>query len=403
MADFGRYGDVYALRAPGADAPIYVVSHPDHVKRVLVTRHANYVKGIGIERVRLLLGDGLMASEDPLWRRQRTMIQPAFHRRVLAGIEELVLAANRDLLSRWTRAAQDGAAVNVTRDTSELSLDIVLRALFGDDLERIATDAGGNPFALLTQESARDLRFAARFRALRRPLRECIARRRSLGTPAVPDLLSMLMAARDRRSGAGMNENELLDEVMTLIVAGHETTASALNWTWYLLAGHRDIDHALHRALDAGDADYPRQVIEETLRLYPPGWLLTRRALEGDEIGGYDVAPGTHVFIAPYLVHRHPRFWEDPESFRPERFAAPACADRHRYAYLPFAAGPRRCIGEFLAMMEMETHLRVVAGTLRLRRTDGGPAAVAAHVNLRTRHDLFMLPQRRRSPAETAP
>ncbi|HQU15313.1 MAG: hypothetical protein B7Z66_08175 [Chromatiales bacterium 21-64-14] len=404
LAWFHTYGDIYRLRSPRIPAPIYVVNHPDDVKRILVNQHRHYVKGIGIERVKILLGNGIMVSEGEFWRRQRTLIQPAFHRRVVTGLEETVWAANRDLLHRWSLAARNGEPVNVTRDTSDLALQIVLCSLFGTDLPAIAAAVGGNPFAILTQEPSRDLRFAARFRSLGRLVLDCAQRRRAEGREHF-DLLAMLMAARDRETGAAMTDKELLDEVMTLIVAGHETTASTLNWTWYLLSRNPGAEQRLHAELGAqGDAQtptaaatgaavsYARQVLEEALRLYPPGWLLTRRAVAEDRIGDYPVALGTHVFISPYLVHRHPRFWEEPEAFRPERFAPAAATARHRYAHLPFGAGPRQCVGQLFAMMEMEIHLRTIAQALQLRRADDTPVILEPQVNLRTRDDLLMIP-----------
>lgn len=399
-ADFRRFGDVFALHAVGVAAPIYVVSHPDHVKHVLVNARARYVKGLGIERVRLLLGDGLMASEGEFWRRQRGLVQPTLHRRAVGALEGLIRRRNLELSARWLEAADHGETLNVTRAVSDLSLNIVLEALFGRDLSSLA-DGGSHPFSLLTEEPARDLRFAARFRALREPVRACIRRRRA-GAEARNDILALLMAARGRHSGEPMTEETLIDEVMTLIVAGHETTASALNWTWYLLASHPAVEARLHAAIDAGDPAYPGQVLEEAMRLYPPGWLLTRRATTDDEIAGYRVAAGTHVFISPYLIHRHPRFWDAPDDFRPDRFAAGAMEARHRYCYLPFGAGPRRCVGEALAMLEMETHLRTVAAHLRLRRTDDAAPALDARINLRTRDDLHLLPQRREDAAAPA-
>jgi cytochrome P450 len=235
---------------------------------------------------------------------------------------------------------------------------------------------------------------------------ECVNRRRA-NLHDHQDLLAMLMAARDRKSGEAMPDRQLLDEVMTLIVAGHETTASALNWMWYLLSQHPEAERRLHQELDALPAapaamddvpplTYTRQIIEETLRLYPPGWLLTRRSIDADRIGDFDIAPNTDVFISPYLVHRHPGFWTDPERFDPDRFSEASAAGRHRFCYLPFALGPRACIGEHFAMVEMIVHTAMLARHIRLRYLPKYPLELECQVNLRSKRSIYMLPEKRR-------
>ena len=313
---FAQYGDAFRVYSPDTKAHIYVFNHPDHVRRLLVDNHQNYTKGIGIERVGILLGKGLMVSEGELWRRQRRMIQPAFHREIIASMIEHIRAANLQLLDKWVKCADNQQEVNVTQDMSDVTLNIVLRSIFGDDLETIITSHGSNPFALLTDETERNLAFAYKFRALSKIITDCVTRRSANGEQRY-DLLAMLMAARDRKSGEPMPDKQLLDEVMTLIVAGHETTASALNWFWYLLSQHPDVESQMHEEIDRLSAipetlegiaqlTYTRQVIEETLRLYPPGWLLTRRAIGSDEISGYAIAPNTDVFISPYIAKCSP-------------------------------------------------------------------------------------------------
>jgi cytochrome P450 len=404
-AAFAQYGDAFRVYSPVTQSHIYVFSHPDHVRRVLVDNHQNYTKGIGIERVGILLGKGIMVSEGELWRRQRRMIQPAFHRDVIARMVEQIRAANLELLDKWTACANERQEINVTQDMSDVTLNIVLRSIFGDDLETMITADGANPFALLTAETERNLTFAYKFRALSKHIMDCVTRRRAQ-SPERTDLLAMLMGARDRKSGDAMPDKQLLDEVMTLIVAGHETTASALNWMWYLLSQHPDAEQQLHHEIDSLPAtlatmddvaqfSYTRQVVEETLRLYPPGWLLTRRSIEADNIGGYPIAPHTDVFISPYIVHRHPGFWREPERFDPARFAASETASRNRFCYLPFALGPRACIGEHFAMVEMILHTAMLARHIRLRYLPKHPLELECQVNLRSKHGIYMLPEKR--------
>ena len=403
---FARHGDTYRVYVPARRSYTYVIHHPDDVKRVLVSNHRNYTKGIGLDRVKILLGKGIMTSEGELWKRQRYMMQPFFHRRVITGFAQVIAGVNERFLERWDALAARGEPVNLTDEMSELTLAIVLRSIFGTDLDRLSAEVGGNPFEVVTKEQARDLQFAYKFRKLTKHVAALIARRRA--EPAEHfDYVAMLMSARDKDSGAPMGERELIDEVMTLIVAGHETTASGLNWTWYLLSQHREAEARLHAELDAAPEmaapslaqmealAYTHQVIDEALRLYPPGWLLSRRTVEADVLGGFPVPAGTNVLLPLYLVHRHPGFWKEPERFWPERFAPEHEAERPRFAYMPFAAGPRHCIGESFALYEMLMHLYKVARRYRLAYVPDKPLELEAQINLRTRYPLHMRLERR--------
>jgi cytochrome P450 len=403
---FARHGDTYRVFAPGRRSYTWVIHDAEDVRRVLVGNHRNYTKGIGLDRVKILLGNGIMTSEGEFWRRQRYMMQPLFHRRVIARFAELISAENDAMLARWDALAARGEAVDVREEMSELTLAIVLRSIFGTDLDRLAADMGGNPFDVVVREPARDLRFAYRFRSLGRLVARLIERRR--GEPGQHfDYVAMLMDARDKETGAAMTERELIDEIMTLVVAGHETTASGLNWVWYLLARHPEAEARLHAELDGapdravlGFADaealpWTRAVIDESLRLYPPGWLLSRRSIAEDVLGGCPVPPGTDILLSPYLLHRHPRYWRDPEAFRPERFETAQEAERPRFAYIPFAAGPRHCIGESFAIFEMLVHLYKVARRYRLRLAGDAPIELEARVNLRPKQLMFMTLERR--------
>jgi len=403
---FARHGDTYRVFVPTRKSYTYVIHNPDDVKRVLVGNHRNYTKGIGLDRVKILLGKGIMTSEGELWKRQRYMMQPLFHRRVITHFAELIAAANDRRLASWDALAARGAPVNLTDEMSDLTLEIVLRSIFGRDLDRLAGGLGGNPFEVVTREQSRDLQFAYKFRSLTKLVAQLIARRRANPEEHF-DYVAMLMAARDKESGAPMGERELIDEVMTLIVAGHETTASGLNWTWYLLSQHPDVQARLHAELDAAPEmaapslaqmealAFTSQVVNEALRLYPPGWLLSRRTVAADVLGGFAVPPGTNVLLPLYLLHRHPRYWKDPDRFAPERFDAAHEAERPRFAYMPFAAGPRHCIGETFALYEMLVHLYKVARRYRLVYVPDKPLELEAQINLRTRYPLHMRLERR--------
>ncbi|MGA7539967.1 MAG: cytochrome P450 [Steroidobacteraceae bacterium] len=403
---FALHGDIYRVYVPARQSHTYVIHHPDDVKRVLVSNHRNYTKGLGLDRVKILLGKGLMTSEGELWSRQRYMIQPFFHRRVITRFAEAIDTANAQLLARWEALERRAEPVNLTDEMSALTLEIVLRAIFGRDLERMSAELGGNPFEVISKEQGRNLQFAFKFRSLTKLVAGLIERRRREEDEHF-DYVAMLMSARDKESGEPMGERQLIDEVLTLVVAGHETTASGLNWTWYLLSQHPAVEARLHAELDAApevsapslaqmeQLSYTQQVINEALRLYPPGWLLSRRTVQPDVLSGYEIAAGTNVLLPLYLLHRHPRYWPDPERFLPERFAAEHEAERPRFAYMPFAAGPRHCIGETFALYEMLMHLQRVARHFRLVHVPDKPIELEAQINLRTRYPLHMRLERR--------
>lgn len=393
-AEFGRLGDAFRAYSPALGKDLWVLSHPDHVRHVLVDRHADFRKGVGIERVAILLGNGIMTSEGEHWRTQRKLLQPAFHRRVVATWMPHIHAATAKLAERWRRASARREPVNVTQDMSEATLEVVLLALFGEDLPRL-----GSAFSLLTDHTARNLAFAYKFRQLGRLIMDDVGRRRRDGVRR-NDIVSLLLDARDRQTGEPMPDRQLLDEIMTLIIAGHETTASSLNWFWYLLTQFPQVEARIHAEVgtaagapaydDLARFAYTRRAIDEALRLYPPGWLLTRRTIAHSSIGELEVPEGTEILVSPYLVHRHPRYWRDADRFDPDRFLPDEAGSRNRFAYLPFGLGPRACIGEHLALIEMHAHAIMLAGRFRLSLVPGQSIEVEPQVNLRTREPVHM-------------
>jgi cytochrome P450 len=397
MSDqFDRFGNIYRASIYGTNA--YVVNDPEYVDHVLRINWRNYKKGQAIKRIGFLLGNGLMVSEGEFWKNQRRMIQPAFHDKAVGALVNVISAANIELLKKWKEAARERKSVNITNDISHMILKIVLISIFGDDYEQVAPH-----FNILSDESARNLEFAQRFTPLGKLVSGVVGQRRKQNRAAA-DALGMLMAARDPK-GQPMPDGQLVREIMTLIVAGHETTAATLNWTWYLLSQSAEAEEKLSRELNAipgggspelGDLAkfvYTRQVIEETLRLYPAGWLMTRAALEDDRLGDYFVPAGTEIYISPYLIQRHPAFWEAPDRFNPDRFGPEESRTRHPMTMIPFSAGPRKCIGESLARIEMQIHLMTIAKHLRLRSVGEQPIELEAGVNLRNKHDFIMTPE----------
>jgi cytochrome P450 len=394
---FRRYGNIYKASIYGAS--VYVISTPEYAQHVLCKNWQNYTKGQAIKRIALLLGNGLMVSEGEFWKRQRRMIQPAFHREAIGILTNVITRANFALLKRWEHAAKENKSVNVTRDISLMVLEVTLTAIFGADYVRVAPH-----FKILSEESARDLQFAQKFRSLGKIVMQVIATRREENIKST-DILGMLLEARDRKSGEVMSGRQLVNEILTLIVAGHETTAGTLNWVWYLLSQHPEVEEKLSSELSGSLASefpslgnlpkitYTRQVLDEVLRLYPPGWLMTRRALKDDQLGDYFVPAGTEIYISPYFIQRHPDLWEAPDRFNPDRFDPNHLQDRNPLTTLPFSAGPRNCIGEFFARVEMQIHLMTIAKQLRLRYVEKTLPELDAGVNLRSKHEFVMTPE----------
>ena len=409
VQDGAEFGDIYRVHAPGRQSDTWVVADPKAIKRVLVSNHRNYTIGVGLDRVRILVGDGIIVSEGEVWKRQHRMMQPMFQRSQVERFGELIADINRRRLATWAEKAASGDMLNVTRETGESALEVVLRSTLGADFDRLLADLGANPFAMLTEETGRDLRFAFRFRQLGKHIEAVISRREAAPpTDAArdSDWLAMMMAARDRRDGSAMSHRELIDEVMTIIVAGHETTAAVLNSVWYLLSQHPEIEARLHAEVDATELPdlrlttieslrYTHQVILEALRLYPPVWVLTRRCVHADRLAGYDAPAGTDVFMSPYVVQRDPRHWPEPDVFRPDRFESGADSAAHRFAFIPFSAGPRHCVGETFATYEMAIHIYHAARNFRLRCAHSRPMTMEARINLRTREDVLMTVERR--------
>jgi cytochrome P450 len=404
--DFERLGAMYRVQAPGRGRDTWVVSEPEAIKRVLLSNHRSYGIGVGLDRVKVLCGNGIIVSEGEAWQRQHRMLLPMFRRAQVERFGQLIAGVNARRLEQWEALAGQGATLNLTREVSEGALEVVLRALLGADLDRLVQEQGSNPFSMLTEESARDLRFAFRFRQLGRHIEALIQRRQQAPSPEQGDWLGMMLAARDRRDGTPMTQRELVDEVMSLIVAGHETTAAVLNAVWYLLSQHPEVEARLHAEVDGVElADlqldtleglqYTQMVILEALRLYPPVWVLTRRCVHADRLLDYELPAGTDVFMSPYLVQRDPGHWSDPDAFRPERFAGGAEAAAHRFAFIPFSAGPRHCIGETFARYEMAIHLYQAARRFRLRLGPLPHPPLEARINLRMREDLIMRVERR--------
>ena len=414
-----EYGDVVGLRF--VNVPVYLLNSPDHIEYVLVRNNRNFIKSRG-ERVSLgFLGQGLLTSEGSFWRRQRRLAQPAFHRERISSYGEVMVQSAERMTATW----RDGEARDVHRDMMRLTLEIVARTLFGVPLKPAEFEEVGGALAVIAERftgrggvffqvpekvpTPGNLRFKGALRQLDTLIYGIIRSRRESGEEVGSrgDLLSMLLAARDEETGEGMGDRQLRDEVMTILLAGHETTANALSWSWRLLAKHPEAENKLHDELDevlAGRPpaveDLPRlryadMVVKESLRLYPPAWAFGREAVGDCEIGGYHVPAGTQLIMSQWVTHRDPRFYEVPAEFRPERWKDGLAERLPRYAYFPFGGGPRLCIGQSFAKMEAVLLLATMAQRFRLRPVPGERTTPQPSITLRPRNGMWMVLQMR--------
>jgi cytochrome P450 len=410
------YGDVAYVQTAGER--LFLLNHPRFARDVLVTNQRLFHKGRGLERAKRLLGEGLLTSEEAVHRRQRRLMQPAFHRDRIAVYASVMTAYADRVQSRWA----DGATIDVAAEMMRLTLGVVGKTLFDADVESQARNVGQALTAVLDSFWTTMLPFydflehlpLPVFRRSRQARAELdaiiyglIAERR--GSPGDRgDLLSMLLLAQDEESdGGGMTDRQVRDEAMTIFLAGHETTANALSWTWFLLSRaphvearlHEEVDRVLGGRLPTVD-DLPRltvveQVISEAMRLYPPAWMIGRRAIQDYPIDNYLAPSGSVVLISPYLMHRDERFFPEPDRFLPERWTPEFKASLPPFAYLPFGGGARRCIGESFAWMELVLVASAIAQKWQFRVAPEHPVIPQAVVTLRMKHGLRAVATRR--------
>ncbi len=416
FTDIARtYGDIAAFRMGGEQ--MFLLNDPQLVRDVLVTHNKNFRKGKGLERSKRVLGEGLLTSEGATHLRQRRLMQPAFHRDRIAGYGDTMVGYADRMRRGWT----DGATLDIAREMNRLTLSIVGKTLFDADVESQAAEVGEAltgvmesfwmlmlPFAdFLERLPVPKLRRARLQRArLDAIIYGMIADRRASGRDH-GDLLSMLLSAQDEEDGGGMTDVQVRDEAMTIFLAGHETTANALTWLWYLVSGapdvetalHAEVDTALHGRLptmrDLGSLPYVERVVTEAMRLYPPAWLLGRRAIAEYPIGPY-VAPARSILLmSPYLIQRDARYYADPDTFNPDRWTPEFRAGLPKFAYFPFGGGPRQCIGESFAWMELILLVATIAQQWRLRLVPGHPVVPQPLITLRAKHGMRMTLEQR--------
>jgi cytochrome P450 len=408
-----QYGDIVRLQLGPYIA--HTVAHPDYIRHVLIDKRQNYSRGRGYEPLKLLTGLGLLTNEGESWQRQRRLIQPAFTPRAVPQYAGAIAESVDAMLARWAHSGARGAVLDANVEMLSLAFNIIGRTMFSLDLDAEARElveafTTAVPLVGARITAAVDIPLRVPTPANRRLVRAVrtldrriygIMAERGKGGPRHDDLLDKLLAARDADNGAGMSPRQVRDEVMTVFFAGHETIAQTLTWAWYLLAQHLAAEEALHAELaplhgrpptvaDLPKLAYTRMVIEETMRLYPAVWAIPRGTIGDDEIGGYHIPAGSMMFPAPYLAHRHPDFWDNPERFDPTRFTPERVAARPAGAYLPFGAGPRGCIGHNYAMQEALLVLATVAQRYRLRLAPGHPVVPHSAITLSPKYGVRM-------------
>ncbi|HEV2639940.1 MAG TPA: cytochrome P450 [Actinocrinis sp.] len=408
-----EYGD--AVRLPLGPKTLYFFNHPDHAKHVLADNAANYHKGIGLVHARRVLGDGLLTSEGDAWRKQRRVIQPAFQAKRIAKQAPAVAEEAAKLVGRL-RAQEGAGPVDMRAAMTDLSLGVLGRTLLDADLG--AFGELGHAFEAVQDQAMFEMMslnsvplwvplpkqraFRRADAQLERVVDRLVAERSGRPAGDGDDVLSRLIESTRDEADPQVGRQRLRDELITLLLAGHDTTASTLGWALYLIDRNPEVWERMHaEAVEVFSGDgfgyedlhrltYTTMVVEEVMRLYPPVWILPRSALAPDQIGGYRVPAGADVLVCPYTLHRHPEFWPDPERFDPERFDPGRSANRPRYAYIPFGAGPRFCVGNNLGMMEATVVLAALARDLRLSLTPGYQVVAEPMLTLRARGGLPM-------------
>jgi cytochrome P450 len=404
-----EHGDMVRFRLGDHEHDLFLVNHPDYIRDVLVTQDRNFTKWFAVDRIKEVLGEGLFVSEGEFHRRQRRLSQPAFHGERIAAYAEQMVSLAVQLRERW----KEGVVLDVSREMNWLAMMIVGSTLFGANVESDAEEIRDALDEILEQFERSILPNAEREdfeKALRRldvAVYRIIQERRAISQDC-GDLLSMLLLAQDAEGDGGkMSDLQLRDEAMTIFLAGHETSANAMSWTWYLLSQHPEVEKKFHDEVDKHlGGRYPRiddvmelsltgRIFSEALRLYPPLWAIGRRAMVECQIGSYTIPAGSVVILSSFVTHRDPRWFPEPLRFDPERWQPAAKLQRPRFSYFPFSAGSRSCLGEAFASTEGVLCLATIAQAWKLRLVPGAPIALQPQLTLRARNGIKMRAERR--------
>ncbi|HEY6414267.1 MAG TPA: cytochrome P450 [Edaphobacter sp.] len=407
------YGNIAHYRLMGT--PIVFINDPEYIREILINQASSFVKERTVRRMKILLGEGLITSDDPIHIRQRRIAAPAFHRQRIAAYGDQIVASATAHRDRW----QPGQTIDISAAMMSLSLEIVARTLFDtevtDDIRRINDEVNAImdlynfivAFPKLESFLHLPIPGLIKFRNSKARLdavvNRLIAEHKASGTDK-GDLLSMLLSSRDEEAAdhTGMSDEQVRDEVLTIFLAGYETVANALTWTWYLLSQNPEAETRLHAELDSvlGKnlptlTDYPNlryteQVFAESMRLYPPAWAMGRMSTKPVTLGPYRIPPGAHFFFSQYMISRTPEYFPDPLRFDPDRFTPENKAARPKFAYFPFGGGSRQCIGEGFAWMEGVLSIATIAQRWRMTYLDTTPPTPQAKITLRPRDPLMM-------------
>ncbi len=421
-----EYGDLVYFRV--VRQHLHLVSDPEFVREILVNQQNNFVKSRALQRAKILLGEGLLTSEGQHHLRQRRLVQPAFHRDRLAGYAAAMSECAVRRRERW----QPGAAMDVSVEMAQLTLSVVAKTLFSADIESEAPEIGAAMTSILELFRVLLMPFSEYFDKLPLPSKRrfqnararldstiygMIRERRKSGVDN-GDLLSMLLLAQDEDkhgedNDARMTDQQVRDEALTLFLAGHETGANALSWTWYLLSQHPEVERRLHQEIDAVLGDrapelsdlpelrYAEMILSEALRLYPPAWAIGRKAKAAFKLGSFEIPADSICIVSPYVVHRDARWFPDPEKFDPERWTPEARESRPKFSYFPFGGGARVCIGERFAWMEGVILMAAIAQKWRFRLEPGQHVEPLPLVTLRVKNGLRMIAEPREARAKT--
>ncbi|MFN8283776.1 MAG: cytochrome P450 [Chitinophagales bacterium] len=407
-----KLGDIYQIKVP--TRKVIVLTNPEWIKYVLVDNNKNYTKSFAYDSIKLFLGNGLLTSEGEFWKRQRRLAQPAFHKEKLAFMFHNMIEQTDKCLHSLEQYADTNQSINLSKELYKLTLDIVNSTLFYNEVNNTTdtiyklvsqgsehiTKRIDNPFQLPEWiQTPNRLKEKEVLKSMDDVFFSVIDRRRQQNEQH-EDLLSMLMDARDEETGEAMDNRQLRDEILTIFVAGHETTQIALGWTFYLLTQNPDklkilmdeIDTVLQGETPTAQSirglHYLKQVIDESMRCFPPAWIMGRRTIEADVIDGYEIPAGTNIVMPIYVVHHDDRVWENPYEFQPERFALDNLKDKHKYSYFPFGGGPRLCIGNNFAIQEMQVVLAMILQKFKIEVDDDFVPDLDPLVTLRPKNEI---------------
>jgi cytochrome P450 len=407
-------GDAAWLQSPFRD--IILVFKPEFIKHILQENNKNYRKSFGYDELKLLLGQGLLTSEGEYWRKQRRLAQPAFHKERIAYLVNIMGEAVRDTVDQWKKQYKDGDVLNITVEMNKLALEIVSRTLFQSDVSSKDIDHLNEALGIVIEVGAKRIRDPFQpprwmptkdNRESKQAVKDIqslvlgIIDKRIKSEERFDDLLDMLIHTVDEETGERMTREALLDEVMTIFIAGHETTANALAFTWYLIASHPKEKEKLLAEIASSKLEQPgmmdlremkfhRMVIDESLRLYPPAWIIGRQALNADKLGDFDVPALCTCGLPVYVIHRSAAYWKDPDNFIPERFNEENISSIPKFAYFPFGGGPRLCIGQMFAIYEMQIAMYILWKNFDFQLTEGYQMEIEPLITLRTKKPITM-------------